>query len=158
MPRRPRQTASSITIHHSCGVIPLRRTRRGFEFLLIQHVGGKHWSFPKGHAETGETEQQTARRELAEETGLHRCRLLGPKFLERYTWRGTDGRHRKSVTFFVGLILGGRVMPQAEEVRDWRWLRYPDARRLITYRESKKLIDRVWRTVHTTPSLTAQHP
>ncbi len=157
MPRRPRRKPSSVTIHYSCGVIPLRRTRHGLEFLLIQHVGGNHWSFPKGHAELGETEKQAARRELAEETGLHRCQLLGPKFLERYAWRGPDGQHRKSVTFFLGLIRGGRVIPQAKEIRGWRWLPYADARRLITYRQTKDLLDHAWRTVHTTPSLTAQH-
>lgn len=158
MIRRLRHKPSSITMHHSWGVIPLRRTRHGFEFLLIQHVGGKHWSFPKGHSELGETEKQAALRELAEETGLHRCQLLGPKLLERYVWRGPDGHHRKSVTFFLGLIRGGRVVPQAEEIRDWRWLPYADARRLITYRQTKVLLDHAWRAVRTIPSLIAQHP
>ena len=51
----------------SCGVILFN----GQEVLLLQHPDSKnkgHWDFPKGHIENGETEPQTALRELAEET------------------------------------------------------------------------------------------
>lgn len=53
----------------SCGVIPFRRTRRAREFLILLQTNNC-WSFPKGHMDAGETETQTALRELWEETGL----------------------------------------------------------------------------------------
>ena len=54
----------------SCGAIVARKTESGREILLIRHVNGGHWAFPKGHVEKGETEEQTALREILEETGL----------------------------------------------------------------------------------------
>ncbi|MBD3304395.1 NUDIX domain-containing protein, partial [Candidatus Woesearchaeota archaeon] len=40
------------------------------KYLLVKHKEGGHWDFPKGHAEEGETEEETALREIYEETGL----------------------------------------------------------------------------------------
>ena len=54
----------------SCGPLVYRKKQDRLELLLIRHKNGGHWSFPKGHVETGETEPQTALREIKEETGL----------------------------------------------------------------------------------------
>ncbi|MGE0607375.1 MAG: bis(5'-nucleosyl)-tetraphosphatase [Pirellulales bacterium] len=51
----------------SCGVILFRRQPE-LSFLLMRHAN--RWDLPKGHIEPGETEQQCALREFAEETGL----------------------------------------------------------------------------------------
>ena len=53
----------------SCGALVVRRGKNETEILLIKHNGG-HWAFPKGHVEAGESEEQTALREVQEETGL----------------------------------------------------------------------------------------
>ena len=53
----------------SCGALVVRRGAESPEILLIKHNGG-HWAFPKGHVEAGETEEETALREVQEETGL----------------------------------------------------------------------------------------
>jgi len=53
----------------SCGAVIFRRTDV-WNVLLIRHNKGRHVSFPKGHVEPGETESQTAEREILEETGL----------------------------------------------------------------------------------------
>ena len=54
----------------SCGAIVYRRFHGNIEILLIKHINSGHWSFPKGHVEGDETELETARREIKEETGL----------------------------------------------------------------------------------------
>ena len=54
----------------SCGAIVFRKFHGNIELLLIKHANGGHWSFPKGHVEEGETEVETALREVHEETGL----------------------------------------------------------------------------------------
>lgn len=53
----------------SCGAVVVREDAGQKEILLIRHNAG-HWAFPKGHMEEGETEVQTASREIQEETGL----------------------------------------------------------------------------------------
>lgn len=54
----------------SCGVLPCRTVGDNREFLLVFEAFSKCWSLPKGHMEAGETEIETALRELFEETGL----------------------------------------------------------------------------------------
>ena len=49
----------------SCGCIVLNNE----QVLLVKHNKG-HWDFPKGHVEEGETEKQTALREVKEETNI----------------------------------------------------------------------------------------
>ena len=54
----------------SCGAIVFHRFKDGIKVLLVKNRNGKYWSFPKGHVEKGESEHQTAAREIKEETGL----------------------------------------------------------------------------------------
>ena len=45
---------------HSCGIVPLKKEGTDIYVLLIVHKGGRHWGFPKGHKDPGETDLQTA--------------------------------------------------------------------------------------------------
>ena len=54
----------------SCGGIIFYKTKQNTKILLVKNNNGRYWSFPKGHIEEGETEQETAIREIKEETGL----------------------------------------------------------------------------------------
>ena len=45
-----------MTHEKSCGAIVYRRYHGNIEILLIKHINSGHWSFPKGHVEEGETE------------------------------------------------------------------------------------------------------
>ena len=60
----------------SCGVLVLRRQEDELYVVLLRHRFGGHWSFPKGHVEAGESERQTALREVREETGLTGIKLM----------------------------------------------------------------------------------
>ena len=53
----------------SCGVIVIKRENEEFKILLLEHQKG-HISYPKGHVEENETEEDTALREVKEETNL----------------------------------------------------------------------------------------
>jgi 8-oxo-dGTP pyrophosphatase MutT (NUDIX family) len=126
------------------GVIPILRKAEGTLFLLIQHNAG-HWAFPKGHAENGETEIEAALRELGEETGITDVELDTRRvFEERYTktLRG-DARRlvRKTVRYYIGSVASSRVKVQVEEIKDHRWVTSAEARKLITYSESRKLLE-----------------
>ena len=55
---------------YSCGAVVFTRRAGQILYVIVQEQGGAY-SFPKGHMEVGETETETARREIFEETGLH---------------------------------------------------------------------------------------
>lgn len=102
----------------SCGVIPFRRNGDKKEFLVL--LQSNHcWSFPKGHMDAGETETQTALRELAEETGLQATLIPGARTVFAYDVRPLT---RKQVVLFLGEVHGD-VVPQEKEIMSYRWVR-----------------------------------
>jgi 8-oxo-dGTP pyrophosphatase MutT (NUDIX family) len=137
-----------LAVEQSFGVVPLYKTEKaGIKFLLIQHHA-RHWAFPKGHAEPGETELQTARRELREETGLDDVLLItSPVFEEHYTLNRRGQPREKIVRYWIGYVQTQKVTVQEEEVRDHTWATLDEARKLITYSQSKKLLEDVARHV-----------
>lgn len=119
----------------SCGII-LRNDNK--EYLIIRHLAG-HWDFPKGHVEAGETEEETALREVLEETGL--TADIWPGFRETVNYL-IRGRIPKEVVYFLGAPGSGRVELQAEEVSDYVFLPYEAARQRLTFDSNRRLLDK----------------
>ncbi|MEM6257491.1 MAG: NUDIX domain-containing protein [Planctomycetota bacterium] len=131
---------------YSCGVVPFRRVNGRVEFLLVQHKAG-HWSFPKGHPEAEEDALQTARRELAEETGLSPLQVLSnPSFSESYEFTKRSGKQvLKRVTYFLGEVAAdAAVRVQEKEIGDYQWADAETTRARITFIEGKTLFDQVY--------------
>lgn len=105
-------------VRRSCGVIPFRQVGADREYLIVLQTNNC-WSFPKGHMDRGESETQTALRELYEETGLTATLIPGAKALSEYL-TGMDSL--KQVVLFLGEVHGD-VVPHDKEVVDWRWVR-----------------------------------
>ena len=123
-----------MTIEHiDFGVIPVRRWKKDWEFFLVQHQLG-HWSFPKGHQESNETGEQTARRELAEETGISMVDLFaGQTFIEDYHWTNQQGDNHKFVTFYLGLVEDADITIQSSELVDGRWIPADEVEGVLTF-------------------------
>lgn len=113
-------------VRRSCGVIPYRRTEDGIRYLLLLQTNG-FWSFPKGHMELFESEQDTALRELTEETGLH-ARLV-PEFREMVSYPMSGGR-TKQVVLFPGAVSGDITLQQTEAV-NFRWVTAGEAKQFL---------------------------
>ena len=71
----------------SCGIILIDDEN---QYLLVQLLAG-HWDFPKGHVEQGETEKETALREVLEETGLNVHILDGFQYVDSHPVPGKPG-------------------------------------------------------------------
>ena len=127
----------------SFGVIPVRVVDGRREFLVVQHRGG-HWGFPKGHPEGDETPVETARRELAEETGLTQCEIIEDEhFEEHYYFTKRSGKRvHKTVVYFIGMVQGGTVTPQAAELLDYFWGDLEATRRRLSFDEGRDLLTR----------------
>ncbi|MCE5315876.1 MAG: NUDIX domain-containing protein [Parachlamydia sp.] len=127
----------------SFGVIPLSRARGEWEVFLIQHKHVRYWGFPKGHAETNETHEMAARRELKEETNLDIIRFLQPEpLMEQYQFVIDGRRVFKQVCYFIAEV-SGNVVLQQQEVSDGIWLSLPQALRQLTHPEGKSMLRQV---------------
>ena len=126
----------------SCGVIPVFMKDGQRQYLLVRHGQG-HWGFPKGHVENDETPQQTARRELAEETGIQNLKLLDePALHEHYYLSNKDGRRvRKDVTYFIGLVEDPAVRPCPGEISACQWGTVQDTRERLAFAKTRQLLE-----------------
>jgi YfiH family protein len=122
------------THQHSCGAVIFQDTPEGRVFLLVRQRKG-HWSFAKGHMEGAETEEETALREIREETGLA-VRFL-PGLRTEYTYEKEPGV-MKTVTLFLAESQAGRLQFQKEELIDAGWFCAEEALRLITYERDRE--------------------
>lgn len=121
----------------SCGAIVYRRFHGNIEILLIKHVNSGHWSFPKGHVEGDETELETARREIKEETGLDV--ILDQTFRETVTYSPRRDT-QKIVVYFLALARNYDFVPQEEEIAEIRWVDIVRANSLLTYENDKTIV------------------
>jgi bis(5'-nucleosidyl)-tetraphosphatase len=131
---------------HSCGVIPVHEAsgNEPRRYLLVQHKAG-HWGFPKGHPEGGESELETARRELLEETGLEPERLLdATPFTERYVFRKRSGKVvDKTVTYFVGFVKARSFSVQEDELLAAAWGDLDETLGRMSFEEGRRLLREV---------------
>lgn len=124
---------------NSFGIIPLRQESGVWQVLLILHQGGRHWAFPKGHGNEGETALDSAKRELKEETGLDIHELLQENpLVEKYQFHRKHEIVIKTVQYFPALVKG-QLQLQAEEIRDAKWVPLKEAARHLTFKEAKEM-------------------
>jgi signal transduction histidine kinase len=123
------------THERSCGAIVFEEMEGALHVLMIQHRAG-HWSFPKGHMEKGESEHETAIREVREETGVEI--EIASNFRGESTYSPRNGVS-KTVAFFIGNRFGGTVRPQEGEVCAVHWMRAVDAVRLLTFDKDRAI-------------------
>ena len=128
----------------SCGALVYRKQNDRYELLLLKHKYGGHWSFPKGHVESGENEFQTALREVKEETGLSIHLVDG--FRESVEYYPRPGV-KKQVVYFMGKADSTELKRQEEEISELQWIRMEEAEGLVTYANDKRLINRVKETL-----------
>lgn len=121
----------------SCGAICFVRCSGTPRVLLICPRYSGRWAFPKGHMERGEREEDTAVREVFEETGAE-IRLV-PGFREVTSYSPAKGVF-KDVVFFLAELTGGTLHPQPEEVRTVRLFSPEEALSRLTYAADKALL------------------
>jgi len=135
--------------HRSFGVVPVRRQGDSWEFFLVQHHTG-HWAFPKGHQEAGESGEQTARRELREETGIADADIdTDQGFDEEYTWLRQGEKNHKIATYYLGLVKDHSIAIQAEELSDGRWVPADEVEHVLTFAEGLNVFRQAYKYLQT---------
>jgi 8-oxo-dGTP diphosphatase len=108
--------------------------------LLVHRPQYDDWTFPKGKALDGETDEECALREVREETGLS-CALTGDAGTTEYV----DSKGRpKRVRWFLMEPGEGELVPNGE-VNEVRWLEPADAATLLSYGRDLELLGAVQR-------------
>jgi 8-oxo-dGTP pyrophosphatase MutT (NUDIX family) len=123
----------------SCGAVIYRKSQGRVQYLLLKHVNGNHWSLAKGHTEPGESEVQTALREIDEETGL--SVKLKPGFREAIRYSPSAGVE-KTVVFFLAKARGKKVKLQKSEILNAVWLELEDSVKLISHKDTAEVLRR----------------
>ena len=125
----------------SCGAVVYRKNKgEDLSILLVKNHNGKCWTFPKGHVEENETEQQTALREIKEETGL--SVVLEPNFRRTSIYR-PFGKVRKRVVFFLARSESGEVNVQQSEIDNFLWTSIDDALKLCRHDNDTRILNEV---------------
>lgn len=123
----------------SCGAAVFQRMEGELRFLLVKNKNGRHWGFPKGHIEAGESEQDTALREVREETGLRVSILDGFREISKYC---PFGKVKKQVVFFLAeSSKESRVVIQEAEIEHFRWASYEEAAELFYYQNDRRVLE-----------------
>ncbi|MBQ1535067.1 MAG: NUDIX domain-containing protein [Ruminococcus sp.] len=123
----------------SCGAIVYRKYHGNTEILLIKHINSGHWSFPKGHVESGETEVETARREIKEETNIDV--IIDPTFRETVTYSPKKDT-MKVVVYFLAKAKNVDFTPQEDEIAEIRWVDISYAFNILSYDNDKTIVAR----------------
>ncbi len=121
----------------SCGAIVYRKFHGNIELLLIKNQNGGHWSFPKGHVESGETEEETAVREIMEETGIEV--LLDTSFRRVITY-APKKETTKDVIYFLAKAVTYDYTPQEEEIAQIKWVEINHAASILSYDNDRQLV------------------
>jgi bis(5'-nucleosidyl)-tetraphosphatase len=119
----------------SCGAI----VRNKDKYLLLHYNAG-HWDFPKGHIEKNETEEETAKRELMEETGISASKTT-EGFKERIAfYYNFEGQNRfKEVTYFL-METKETAITLSHEHKGYAWLTYDEAMKKLTFDNAKNVL------------------
>jgi 8-oxo-dGTP pyrophosphatase MutT (NUDIX family) len=131
----------------SAGGVLVRRLDGRWMMAAIRPGGRPEglWALPKGRIDEGERGEETALREVAEETGA-RGRSLGKLGDVRYWFNWEGERVFKVVSFFLVRYTGGRLgdvpAEHRHEVAEARWLPLDDAPSLLAYRGEQEMAER----------------
>ena len=134
----------------SAGAIVFRKEGSKIYYLLLHYQSG-HWEFPKGHIEENESEEETAKREIAEETGLEDIEIVGGfKEYVKYFFRrsyGLKGEARKKAPWVFKIVIFFLAQTETEEVKisfehkGFKWLQYNEAFKQLTFKNSKRILE-----------------
>jgi 8-oxo-dGTP pyrophosphatase MutT (NUDIX family) len=117
----------------------------------VDRRGRMLWSLPKGHIELGETAEQTAIREVAEETGIRGDVLASLGSIDY--WFVTEGRRvHKTVHHYLLRFLGGELSDHDLEVSEVAWVPLEELSSRLAYADERRLAevaDELIQTLHT---------
>ena len=129
----------------SAGGVVFRRRGGSVEVALISVGERGRWQLPKGLVGRGETPEETALREVREETGLS-AELIAPLEKIEYWYfsneRGARVRYHKFVHFYLMRYTSGSTDDHDSEVNEARWFDLRDAQTALAFKGERQVLER----------------
>ena len=128
----------TMTREKSCGAVVFTKTSGKIKYLLISSPDGIY-GFPKGHIKIGETEEETALREVFEETSVKIELIDGFKKSDEYLIPEKNDTI-KQVIYFLGKFQNQNVVYQSEELSGAYLVSYAEAKELLQFESLKRIL------------------
>lgn len=133
----------AVRYEKSCGIIIINNGS-----ILLLHYPSGHWDFPKGHVDGDETEEQTASRELFEETSIKDFQFIsGFRHSTNYHYRRSKHIYQKKVVYFLATTDQSRVVI-SEEHQGYGWFGWDQAEDQITFDNSRTILEAAKTFIH----------
>lgn len=113
------------------------------------------WTLPKGTPDQGETTEETALREVTEETGLE-VRITGPLDSIHYTFVQRGTRIAKTVHYFLMEPIGGDLSRHDHEFDEVRWIGLAEAPSILTFPTERALVEKAAELLERRPDAAAR--
>ncbi len=140
-----------ISFEKSVGAIVFRIVDEKIEFLLIKYRSG-HWEFPRGHVEDNETEYETMKREIKEETNISSLHIIkgfretmsfsykahGQELLERKKDKSCMYVHKKVVFYLAETIEDNVII--SHEHQEFQWLSFEEGYEKLTFKNAQDIL------------------
>jgi 8-oxo-dGTP pyrophosphatase MutT (NUDIX family) len=123
------------------GLVVDTETGRAAVIGRLDRRGRMLWSLPKGHVEQGETVEQAAVREVAEETGIDSAVVAALGSID-YWFVTEDRRVHKTVHHFLLRAVGGELSDADVEVTEVAWVPLADLPTRLAYADERRLVQR----------------
>lgn len=122
----------------SCGAVMYTQKDGQRKYILIKNISG-HIGFPKGHIEKGESEKDTALREVYEETGVTTTLIDG--FRETYNYL-INGFIRKKAVYFLAKFDEKDICMNIREISEYKLLSFEDAIKTLNFKHDRDILQK----------------
>ncbi|MGH4018171.1 MAG: NUDIX hydrolase [Pseudonocardiaceae bacterium] len=139
--RRRQRRMRTVDETSAGGLVVDTVTGRAALIGRVDRRGRLLWSLPKGHIEEGETAEQAAVREVAEETGIDGQVIASLGKID-YWFVAEDRRIHKTVHHFLMRAVGGTLSDADVEVTEVAWVPLADLEARLAYADERRLARR----------------
>ena len=134
----------------SVGAFIYKIEKKEILFLLIYSERNNEWGFPKGHIEPNETEFETAKREIKEETGITDIQFINDfRCVDTYKIKGTLSTTKnriidKNVIYYLARTKEDFKGSVDDEIGQGKWVNYNQSIEYLKYDNQKKLLEKAY--------------